>query len=150
MPCPHGGAVIMQIICAKDHGRPKCLSVVPFEILLPKGPLKWLVFSHFPSEGDISRLERTVWCKKIGVIVQADRSTGSTYMKNHHCIDYRAAWSYLKHDTFVSNQNRTNSLQLILEMTKKNCFFSSLVIYIYINSYVYCEFLNPEEHITFK
>ncbi len=77
MPCPHGGAVIMEIISSKDHGSPKCPSVEPFEILHSKGPFEVASFEHFglerpfnmtamivftpkcPSEGDISRLERT-------------------------------------------------------------------------------------------
>ncbi len=67
----------MQRICAKDHGSPKCPSVVPFEILHSEGPFEVASFEHFglelpfnmaamsvftpkcPSEGDISRLERT-------------------------------------------------------------------------------------------
>ncbi len=69
----------MQRISAKDHGGPKCPSVVPFEILHSKGPFEVASFEHFgleqpfnmaamivftprcPSEGDISRLERTVY-----------------------------------------------------------------------------------------
>uniref|UniRef100_A0A672R6E1 RNA helicase n=1 Tax=Sinocyclocheilus grahami TaxID=75366 RepID=A0A672R6E1_SINGR len=38
--CPHGGAVIMQRICTKDHGSPKCPSDVPFEILHSEGPFE--------------------------------------------------------------------------------------------------------------
>ncbi len=63
--------VIMQIICAKDHGGPKCPSIVPFEILYSKRPFEVASFEHFglewpfnmtalivftpkyPSEGDI-------------------------------------------------------------------------------------------------
>ncbi len=65
----------MQRFCAKDHGSPKCPSVVPFEILHSEGPFEVASFEHFglerpfnmaamivftpkcPSEGDISRLE---------------------------------------------------------------------------------------------
>ncbi len=68
----------MQRFCAKDHGSPKCTSVVPFEILHSEGPFEVASFEHFglerpfsmaamivftpkcPSEGDISRLERTI------------------------------------------------------------------------------------------
>ncbi len=68
----------MQRICAKDHGSPKCPSVVPFEILHSEGPFEVASFEHFGlerpfnmvamivftpkclSEGDISRLECTV------------------------------------------------------------------------------------------
>ncbi len=67
----------MERISAKDHGSPKCPSVVPFEILHSEGPFEVDSFEHFglerhfnmaavivftpkcPSEGDISRLERT-------------------------------------------------------------------------------------------
>ncbi len=77
IPCPHRGAVIMQRICAKDHGSPKCPSFVPFEILHSEGPFEVASFEHFgleqpfhmaamivfilkcPSEGNISRLECT-------------------------------------------------------------------------------------------
>ncbi len=47
IPWPHGGAVIMERICAKDHGSPTCPSVVPLEILHSYGlfSLKWLVLS---------------------------------------------------------------------------------------------------------
>ncbi len=42
LKCPsaslYGGAVIMHGISAKDHGGPKCPSVVPFEILHSEGP----------------------------------------------------------------------------------------------------------------
>ncbi len=68
----------MQSICAKDHGGLKCPSVVPFEILHSEVPFEVDSFEHFglerhynmaamivftpkcPSEGDISRLERTI------------------------------------------------------------------------------------------
>ncbi len=64
-------------ICAKDHGSPKCPSVVPFEILHSEGPFEVASSEHFgleqpfnmaamvvfspkcPLEGNISRLERT-------------------------------------------------------------------------------------------
>ncbi len=70
----------MERISAKDHGGPKCPSVVSFEILHSEGPFEVASFEHFglerpfnmaglagmivftpkcPSEGDISRLERT-------------------------------------------------------------------------------------------
>ncbi len=69
----------MQRICAKDHGSPKCPSVVPFEILHFEGPFEVASFEHFglerpfnmaamivfipkcPSEDDVSRLERTAY-----------------------------------------------------------------------------------------
>ncbi len=75
----------MQRFCPKDHGSPKCPSVVPLEILHSEGPFKVASFEHFslerpfnmaamivfalkcPSEGDISRLECT------------DRSVGAVY-----------------------------------------------------------------------
>ncbi len=79
IPCQHGGAIIMQRICAKDHGSPKCPSVVPFEILHSEEPFEVARFEHFglerpfnmaafiiaftlkcPSEGVRSCLERTV------------------------------------------------------------------------------------------
>ncbi len=77
IPCPHGGAIIMKRISTKDHGGPKCPSVVPFKILHSEGPFEVASFEHFglewpfnmaamivfspkcPSEGDISHLERT-------------------------------------------------------------------------------------------
>ncbi len=67
----------MQRIDAKDHGGPKCPSVVPFEIRHSEGPFEVANFEHIsleghfnmaamivftpkcPSEGDISHLERT-------------------------------------------------------------------------------------------
>ncbi len=77
IPCPHGGAIIMKRISTKDHGGPKCPSVVPFKILHSEGPFEVASFEHFglewpfnmaamivfspkcPSEGDISHLECT-------------------------------------------------------------------------------------------
>ncbi len=68
----------MERICTKDHGSPKCPSVVLFEILNSEGPFKVARFEHFglerpfnmaamivltrkcPSKGDTSRLERTM------------------------------------------------------------------------------------------
>ncbi len=65
-------------ISVKDHGGPKCPSVVPFKILHSKGPFEVDNFEHFglerpfnkaamivftpkgPSEGEISRFEHTV------------------------------------------------------------------------------------------
>ncbi len=67
----------MQRISTKNHGGPKCPSVVPFEILRSEGPFEVANFEHLglerhfnmaamivftpkcPSEGDMSRLERT-------------------------------------------------------------------------------------------
>ncbi len=67
----------MQRISTKDHGGPKCPSVVPFEILHSEGPFEVANFEHFglerhfnmaamivftpkcPSEDDISHLEHT-------------------------------------------------------------------------------------------
>ncbi|ROL45560.1 hypothetical protein DPX16_17676 [Anabarilius grahami] len=72
------GNHVKELPCAKDHGGPKCPSVVPFKILHSEGPFEVASFEHFglerpfnmaamiiftpkcPSEGDISRLERTV------------------------------------------------------------------------------------------
>ncbi len=48
--CPHGGAVIMERICAKDHGGLKCPSVVPFEILHSEGPFEVASFEHIGLE----------------------------------------------------------------------------------------------------
>lgn len=85
----------MERICAKDHGRPNCPSVVPFKILHSEGPFEVAHFEHFglerpfnmaakivfmkcPSEGDMSRLERTdnntplIWVLRVIL-------TGTTY-----------------------------------------------------------------------
>ncbi len=40
----------MQRINAKDHGSPKCPSVVPFEILHSEGPFEVAYFEHFGLE----------------------------------------------------------------------------------------------------
>ncbi len=73
----------MQRISAKDHGGPKCPSVVPFEILNSEGPFEVANFEHFslerhfnmaamivftpkcPSKGDISHLECTDSLRKM-------------------------------------------------------------------------------------
>ncbi len=75
---PHGGAAIMERICAKAHGCSKCPSVVPFKIFHFEGPFEVASFEHFglerpfnvavmivfipkcPSEGGTSHLERTI------------------------------------------------------------------------------------------
>ncbi len=65
----------MHRISAKDHGGPKCPSVVPFEILHSEGPFEVANYEHiglerhfnmaamivFTPKCDISRLERTVY-----------------------------------------------------------------------------------------
>ncbi len=76
----------MQRISAKDHGSPKCPSFVPFEILNSEVPFEVANFEHVgleqhfnmafmifftpkcPLEGDISRLERTVYLFEWGNI----------------------------------------------------------------------------------
>ncbi len=45
IPCLHRGVVIMERIFAKNHGGPKCTSVVPFEILHSEGPFEVAVLS---------------------------------------------------------------------------------------------------------
>ncbi len=40
----------MERICAKDHGSPKCPSVVPFEILHSEGPFEVASFEPFGLE----------------------------------------------------------------------------------------------------
>ncbi len=73
----------MQRISEKDHGSPKCPSVVPFGILHSEGPFEVANSEHFglerhfnmaamivftpkcPSEGDISRLERTDYFQRL-------------------------------------------------------------------------------------
>ncbi len=56
----------MERISVKDHGGPKCPSVVPFGILHSEGPFEVASFEHliftpkYPSEGNISHLESNV------------------------------------------------------------------------------------------
>ncbi len=45
IPCLHRGVVIMERIFAKNHGGPKCTSVVPFEILHSEEPFEVAVLS---------------------------------------------------------------------------------------------------------
>ncbi len=47
---PHGGAVIMQRICAKAHGCSKCPSFFPFKIFHSEGPFEVVSFEHFGLE----------------------------------------------------------------------------------------------------
>ncbi len=79
----------MEKISAKDHGDPKCPSVVPFEILHSEGPFEVGNFEHFcleqpfnmaamifftskcPSEGDISRLEHNGQHRTVYLLVRS-------------------------------------------------------------------------------
>ncbi len=85
----------MERISTKDHGGPKCPSVVPFEILNSEGQIEVASFEHFglersfnmsvkivftpkcPSEGDMSRFERTNCQKTIaGYLWSQDSDNG--------------------------------------------------------------------------
>ncbi len=46
----YGGTVIMERICAKDHGSLKCPPVEPFKILHSEGPFEVASFEHFGLE----------------------------------------------------------------------------------------------------
>ncbi len=46
-PVPTWRHVILERISAKDHGEPKCPSVLPFEILHSEGPFEVDSFEHF-------------------------------------------------------------------------------------------------------
>ncbi len=100
IPCQHRGTIIMERISAKDHGDPKCPSVLPFEILRSEGPFEVGIFEHFclerpfnmavmifftskcPSESDISRLEHNGQHRTVYLLVRSTFTDQPIQMRN--------------------------------------------------------------------